>query len=260
MMRRLIILVLVMLTAAAAAAHAQDSSAKPSASPPTKTAQEAAPANPQAKDANGALKAAGIRVEIKRILARPDFRLAQTTEPKELPAWLRAIRDAWHKFWNRFSEGSAHIADNMPWLPYAVIAVAGAVLLLMTWRVISESFFERKAALAGAKQADGLTPQKLYSLALAAYADGDMQQAIRLLFRAAILSLFGESARTTPTYMLTAKLATIENAPREDFFLLKRSFETTFYGGVAATKNDFENARAIALKLRRVNEEVTDES
>ncbi len=200
-----------------------------------------------------------IKQDIKRILDRPDFKLARETQARPLPKWIQWIRDTWRKMWDSVSEGGSRIAEGAPWVPYAVMAIAGGILLLMTWRIISESFFESKVARAGKEDGHKPSPGKLMSAAAAAYADGDVQRAIRLLFSAAILSLFGEAARTTPTYLLSAKLALSEGAPLDDFRQLKRSFELTFYGGAQAGRIDYENARRITMKLRKVNEEAVDE-
>ncbi len=212
----------------------------------------------RAESVNADASAESIRQEIRRILDRPDFRLAGETQARPLPRWMQWIRDAWRKFWSNISQSGERIAESAPWFPYAIVAIAGAALLVMTWRIISESFFEGRIARAGKGQGDNTTPAKLLAAASAAYADGDVQRAIRLLFSAAILSLFGDAAKTTPTYLLSAKLALIEGAPQDDFRQLKHSFDVTFYGGAAAGKEDYENARRITMKLCRVNEEVED--
>ena len=224
------------------------------------TTSTAVPVAEQATlDGDAAASPEIIKQDIRRILDRPDFKLARETQARPLPKWIQWIRDTWRKLWERVSERGTRLAEGSPWIPYAVMAIAGGILLLMTWRIISESFFESKVANAGKEASDRPSPGKLMSAAASAYADGDVQRAIRLLFSAALLSLFGEAARTTPTYLLSAKLALSEGAPMEDFRLLKRSFEMSFYGGAQAGNVDYENARRITLKLRKINEEATDE-
>jgi hypothetical protein len=51
----------------------------------------------------------------------------------------------------------------------------------------------------------------------------------------------------------------LEGAPFSEFTQLKRCFDSSFYGGAAVSRGDYENARASALALRRVNEEELDE-
>lgn len=244
-----------MLLPAAHASFAQNTkSGDPASTSPAvpAAAQDAASGEP-------ATSPESIKQDIQRILDRPDFKLARETQARPLPKWIQWIKDAWRRMWNRVSERGTSIAEGAPWIPYVAMAIAGGVLLLMTWRIISESFFESKVAHAGKENGDKPSPGKLMSAAAAAYADGDVQRAIRLLFSAAILSLFGEAARTTPTYLLSAKLALSEGAPIDDFRQLKRSFELTFYGGAQAGRIDYENARRITMKLRKVNEEAVDE-
>jgi hypothetical protein len=245
-----------MLLPFAPASFAQDTKGKVPGPPPpgaAPTATQEAPGNEIAVSPDS------IKQDIRRILDRPDFRLARETQTRPIPKWIQWIKDTWRRMWDHVSEGGTRIAEGAPWIPYAVMAIAGGVLLLMTWRIISESFFEGKVARAGKEDGDKPSPGKLMAAAAAAYADGDVQRAIRLLFSAAILSLFGEAARTTPTYLLAAKLALSEGAPIDDFRQLKRSFELTFYGGAQAGRIDYENARLITMKLRKVNEEAVDE-
>lgn len=244
-----------MLLPAAHASFAQDKIS----SAPAATSAAVPAAALEAPSGEAAASPASIKQDIRRILDRPDFKLARETQARPLPKWIQWIKDAWRKMWDRVFELGTRIAEGSPWIPYAAMAIAGGVLLLMTWRIISESFFESKVVRAGKEDGDKPSPGKLVSAAAAAYADGDVQRAIRLLFSAAILSLFGEVARTTPTYLLSAKLALSEGAPMDDFRQLKRSFELTFYGGAQAGRTDYENARLITMKLRKVNEEAVDE-
>lgn len=204
-------------------------------------------------------RAAQLRAEIRAILNRPEFKFAGQGESRPVPEWLQWLRRAWDSMWNRISETGQRIGEDAPWLMVVLLAIAAAVMLILIWRVISESFFERRGTPAGRRDADELTPAMLFEQAATTGARGDFPEAVRLLFKAAVLSLFGQAASTTPTVMLRAKLMATEGAPVSEFTGLKRYFDSSFYGGAVVNRADYENARNYALALRRVNEEEPDE-
>jgi hypothetical protein len=204
-------------------------------------------------------RAAQLRTEIRAILNRSEFKFAGQGESRPVPRWVQWLRRAWDNMWNRISETGQRVGENAPWLMFVLLAIAAAVMLILIWRVLSESFFERRGAAAGRRDRDELTPAMLYEQAAAAGARGDFPEAVRLLFKAAVLSLFGQAATTTPAVMLRTKLMAMEGAPVVEFTGLKRYFDSSFYGGTMVNRSDYENARNYALALRRVNEEELDE-
>jgi len=206
-----------------------------------------------------ASRAAQLRTEIRAILNRPEFKFAGQGESRPVPRWLQWLKRAWDNMWNRISETGQRVGENAPWLMFVLLAIAAAVMLILIWRVISESFFARRGAPAGRRDRDELTPAMLFERAATAGARGDFPEAVRLLFKAAVLSLFGQTATTTPAVMLRAKLMAMEGGPVSEFTGLKRYFDSSFYGGAMVNRADYETARNYALALRRINEEEPDE-
>jgi|GEM_PF-3171483 len=204
-------------------------------------------------------RAAKLRAEVRSILDRPDFKFAGQGESLPEPKWLQWLRRAWNNMWTRFQETGERIGEDAPWLVFVLLAIAAAVMLILIWRVISESFFERRGSPSGPRDRNEVTPAMLFEQAAAAGARGDFPEAVRLLFKASALSLFGQAAATTPAVMLRAKLMAMEGGPVSEFTGLKRYFDSSFYGGSMVNRADYENARNFALALRRVNEEEPDE-
>lgn len=205
-------------------------------------------------------RAAALRAEIRTILNRPEFRFAGQGEARPLPLWMQWIKRTWNSMWRRLLEAGERVGEQSPWLVPVLLGIAAAVLLLLIWRVVSESFFQRRGLQEGLKDKGEPAPSMLFERASAAARKGDFTEAVRLLFQAAVLSLFGESARTTPAVMLRSRLLAIEGAPLSEFIELKRCFDSSFYGGAPVSRTDYENARASALALRRINEEELDEA
>jgi len=204
-------------------------------------------------------RAAQLRTEIRAILNRSEFKFAGQGESRPEPKWLLWLRRAWDNMWTRFQDTGERIGERAPWLMFVLLAIAAAVMLILIWRVLSESFFERRRAPAGRRDQDELTATMLFERAATAGARGDFPEAVRLLFKAAVLSLFGQAASTTPAVMLRAKLMAMEGAPVSEFSGLKRYFDSSFYGGAMVNRADYENARNYAMALRRINEEEADE-
>ena len=232
--------------------------------------QESAPVEPTPQVASDAeadiasseqhlARAAKLRTEIRAILDRPEFKFAGRGESRPIPKWLQWLRRTWDNMWKRFQETGERVGEDAPWLMFVLLAIAAAVMLVLIWRVISESFLERRGDPAGRRDRDELTPAMLFEQAATAGARGDFPEAVRLLFKAAVLSLFGQAAATTPAVMLRAKLMAMESGPVSEFTGLKRYFDSSFYGGAMVSRTDYENARNYALALRRVNEEEPDE-
>ena len=94
-------------------------------------------------------RAAQLRAEIRAILNRPEFKFAGQGESRPVPEWLQWLRRAWDSMWNRISETGQRIGEDAPWLMVVLLAIAAAVMLILIWRVISESFFERRGTPAG---------------------------------------------------------------------------------------------------------------
>lgn len=195
-------------------------------------------------------KAQQLRSEIQRILAQSQFKSSRPGERKPLPRWLRVLRELWEDLWSTVSGGTARLGESNPWAVFVVIGLCALVLLEMLRRVLRDSLFYAP------KQQDGqdkarLTPEELLAKAAQLHRDGNDPEALRLVFHAVLLSLFGETFEQTPSLKLAAELATATDAPVEAFLQLNRSFERAYYGGADVRGSDYEQARNLATALRR---------
>jgi hypothetical protein len=195
-------------------------------------------------------KAQHLRGEIERILAQSQFKSLRPGERKPLPRWLRLLRGFWEDLWSTVSGGAARLGESNPWAVFVVIGLCALVLLEMLRRVLRDSLFYAPKQQDGQDKAH-LTPEELLSRAAQAHRDGNDPEALRLVFHAALLSLFGEAAEQTPSLKLAAELAAAADAPVDAFQNLNRSFERAFYGGAEVRSADYEQARSLTATLRR---------
>ncbi|OGK09415.1 MAG: hypothetical protein A2Y63_06515 [Candidatus Riflebacteria bacterium RBG_13_59_9] len=247
---------LLLATLAVFAANASDGTQPPVALDASGQASLASAETVQsAQDADSA-RAAQIRAEIKAILARSDFaQLRATGQRRPTPRWLEWIREIWDRSLAGLIRSAERVGGAAPWLPYALLLLAALALVLMTWRVVIESFLTHRPGSADRREDARLAPQRLFEMAAGAAGRGDYSSAVRFLFQAAVLSLFGDLAQTTPSYLLLVRLRTMTEAPLDEFARLTSHFDASFYGGAPVSRTDYENAQHDALRLRRASEE-----
>jgi len=222
-------------------AHPQES-ASPHA---TATAEPRETSAPSAQDA----RTRRLRNEIKRILSQSQFKDLGAGVKKPLPRWLQRLRDLWEDLWATVSGGVSRAGESNPWVLFVVIGLCALVLLEMLRRVLRDSLFYTPRAQNG-QGGTRMTPEELLAKAAQAHRDGNDTEAIRLVFHAALHSLFGESAKHAPSMKLAAELAASAEAPVEAFQQLNRSFEQAYYGGAEVRGADYERARSLAAALR----------
>ncbi len=138
----------------------------------------------------------------------------------------------------------AKLAANAPGGALVFWAVAGALVLVLaaigTRRALRRLDADRRPA-SGAGERAGDDPGALERAAQAAEARGAFDQAVRLRFRAGLLSLSERSAIDYRPSLLTGEVA--RELHSREFDALAGTFDRVAYGGVHADENDARAAR-----------------
>lgn len=178
------------------------------------------------------------RREALEILSRPPFRAAR---PGLLQRLLERLVEPIAAVVGRLSAGVSGAIEGVGPLPAALAAI-----VVLAGFAFLASRLARRPGRAG-RSPEGLRgaqgpadPRQLERAALEAEADGRLEEALRLRFRAGIARL--EQAGRLPARPLTnAAIARIVASER--FAGLSRSFDEVVFGGRSATGEDLDSAR-----------------
>lgn len=189
--------------------------------------------------------------EIESILRRPEFRLNRLTREREVPVWLRWLRDRWNKLKQALAGLTWLPQGASRWFLPAISVLLGLALLFMVYRIARESLFGGRGATQKEVTRLGAAPRQLLTEASRAADSGDYAEAIRLLFSAMLLLAFPKDGAHTPTRMLL-RLLKAENAPvYQDLAGLNHLFEVHFYGGRPASPSGYQRATAFSNRITK---------
>lgn len=131
-------------------------------------------------------------------------------------------------------------------------AILGAALALAAWRL--RGVLAPRPVRAGEEpRADGVDPERLWSLALSAAQRGEHREAVRRAFRSALLAVAMRGRLSVDPSWTTHELLA---ATRGDAALLAAlapaaaAFDRAWYSGAAVTAADWEEARARCETVR----------
>lgn len=143
-----------------------------------------------------------------------------------------------------FARAVARLAANTPGGALVFWAIAGAAVLavaVLGARRILRRLDAEGQRTAGEERAAGADPASLERLAQAAEARGAFDEAVRLRFRAGLLSLGERSAIDYRPSLLTGEVA--RQLHDREFDSLAGDFDRIAYGGASADEDDARAAR-----------------
>ncbi len=183
--------------------------------------------------------AAAARARAAGILAESRFHRS------ELPRPLRGVLHWIGERVRPLGRPFAWLADRIPggsrtlWTALAAVVIATAVLVTL---LLARRRVARHAGAPGAPRSRVATARQLERAADEAERNGDLEQALRLRFRAGLLRLEEQKVLRYRESLTTREVAS--RVRSREFEALARVFDEVVYGGRRASRDDVAAARA----------------
>ncbi|MDP2711630.1 MAG: DUF4129 domain-containing protein [Solirubrobacteraceae bacterium] len=196
------------------------------------------------RDAAAAARADRARAQAREVLAQRRF------QPTNVPAPLRGLRErigaALRPLGGPFERAYRWIADGplVVWALLAALVLAGAALLATRAGVRRARDSARTASSRGAAVAGGsasLSAVELREAADRAERSGDLDDALRLRFRAGLVDLDSRALIELRPALTNSEL--LRAVPSPTLADLVEGFESVAYGGRPAGADDLRDAR-----------------
>lgn len=196
-----------------------------------------------------------IRHVAREVLARPEFDLGGDTRKAET-----LLEGLFRLLWWLLTpiRWLFDVLENIhPALAWVVIALLGAVLLLLVWH-LAYTFRTALARLPGAgrfrptRRVDDLDPADLEARADNAYSERSFIEAIRLLFRAAMLRLEGVEQRRFRVGVTNREILAHyrDRPPQGPLRAFVELIDRKWYGEGTCDESDFLECRAAYRQIR----------
>jgi hypothetical protein len=200
--------------------------------------------------------ASQLRADLERILARAEYRQAESQWPASLIYRLLRSASVWYQ--EHLAPFFAHLHEVSPVWYWAIVTLGGVALALLLYHIyvtVRSSFGPRSRARGqgSAMGADQVlqSPESLLRQADLAAGEGDFAEALRRLYLALIRNLDRhgllryDRSRTNYEYLRELSPNPHLSAP---LHRLTRQAETVWYGGHSFAAEDYQRCRRLALE------------